>query len=104
MLRKNSVSGKEFNNMNKKKDVWSIREEIKKQKKKQREMEEKLRDLNAMQVQAENEEIIAAIRAMTAKGGDVMDTLSHLTSNIHHSQPSAYIPNKSNESEVDIDD
>ncbi len=104
MLRKNSVSGKEFNNMNKKKDVWSIREEIKKQKEKQREMEEKLRDLNAMQVQAENEEIIAAIRAMTAKGCDVMDTLSHLTSSVHRSQPSAYIPNKSNESEVDIDD
>ena len=68
------------------------------------EMEEKLRDLNAMQVQAENEEIIAAIRAMTEKGGDVMDTLSHLTSSVHRSQPSAYIPNKSNESEVDIDD
>jgi len=89
--------------MRKKKDVWSIREEIKKQKEKQREMEEKLRDLNAMHVQAENEEIIAAIRAMAGKGGDVMTTLQNITSKAH-AQPRPFIPNKTNESEVDIDD
>ena len=103
MLRQVAVSGKEFNNMRMKKDVWSIREEIKKQKEKQREMEEKMRDLNAMQVEAENEEIIAAIRAMAGKGGDVMMTLQNITSKVH-TQPRPFIPNKTNESEVEIDD
>lgn len=89
--------------MRKKKDVWSIREEIKKYEEKRRETEEQLRALNAQRIDSENEEIVAAIRGMTEKGGDVMKTLQSITSKVH-AQPRPFIPNKTNESEVEIDD
>lgn len=89
--------------MTKKRDLGKIREDIKKYEEKKREAEEQLRALNAQRIDSENDEIVATIRAMTEKGGDVMQTLHNLTAKVH-AQPRPYIPNKSNESEVSIDD
>ena len=103
MLRAYPVSGKELNNMRKKKDVWSIRDEIKKYEEKRRETEKQLRALNAQRIDSENDEIIAFVRGLTGKDGDVMDTISSLKT-MTHEQQRQYILNKTNESEVDIDD
>ena len=52
-----------------------IREEIEKNKKKMREMELHLQELNSMREQAENEEIIEVMRGIVGKDGDVLEKL-----------------------------
>ena len=59
--------------MNKK--IQKIREDIRKAEARLKEDEEYLKTLRARQRQLEDDEIIAQIRSMQAKGGDIMDTL-----------------------------
>lgn len=59
--------------MNKK--IQKVREDIRKAEARLKEDEEYLKTLRARQRQLEDDEIIAQIRSMQAKGGDIMDTL-----------------------------
>ncbi len=59
--------------MNKK--IVKVREDIRKAEDRLREDEETLKALREKQRQLENEEIIAQIRSMQEKGGDIMETL-----------------------------
>ena len=79
-----------------------IREEIEKNKKKMREMELHLQELNSMREQAENEEIIEVMRGIVGKDGDVLEKLELFKQ--MNSQPRSTVPYKNHESEVEIDD
>ena len=79
-----------------------IREEIEKNKKKMREMELHLQELNSMREQAENEEIIEVMREIVGKDGDVLEKLELFKQ--MNSQPRPTVPYKNHESEVEIDD
>lgn len=59
--------------MNKK--IVKVREDIRKAEDRLREDEETLKALREKQRQLENKEIIAQIRSMQEKGGDIMETL-----------------------------
>ena len=59
--------------MNKK--IVKVREDIRKAEDRLREDEETLKALREKQRQLENDEIIAQIRSMQEKGGDIMETL-----------------------------
>lgn len=59
--------------MNKK--IVKVREDIRKAEERLREDEETLKALREKQRQLENDEIIAQIRSMQEKGGDIMETL-----------------------------
>ncbi len=79
-----------------------IREEIEKNKKKMREMELHLQELNSMREQAENEEIIEVMREIVGKDGDVLEKLELFKQMNSQSRPT--VPYKNHESEVEIDD
>jgi len=57
------------------KKIQKVREDIRKAEARLKEDEEYLKTLRARQRQLEDDEIIAQIRSMQAKGGDIMDTL-----------------------------
>lgn len=87
-----------------KKDWRKVREDIKKTEAKKREAEDQLRALHRQARQAEDAEIVAAIRSMTEKGGDVMETLQMIQEK-QRSFDQARGPIPTNyESEVEIDD
>ena len=87
-----------------KKDWRRVREDIKKEEAKKREAEEKLRALHQQVRQAENEEIVAVIRAMTEKGGDVMQTLKTVQEQQRSFEQARGALTTNHESEVEIDD
>lgn len=87
-----------------KKDWRKVREDIKKTEAKKREAEEQLRVLHQQARQAENEEIVAVIRAMTEKGGDVMQTLKTVQEQQRSFEQARGTFTTNHESEVEIDD
>lgn len=87
-----------------KKDWRKVREDIKKTEAKKREAEEQLRALHQQARQAENEEIVAVIRAMTEKGGDVMQTLKTVQEQQRSFEQARGTLTTNHESEVEIDD
>lgn len=78
--------------MNKK--IQKVREDIRKAEARLKEDEEYLKTLRARQRQLEDDEIIAQIRSMQAKGGDIMDTLRKV-----QEMKAGYAPATTNERE-----
>ncbi len=87
-----------------KKDWRKVREDIKKAEQKKRETEDHLRSLHRQARQAEDAEIIASIRGMTQKGGDVMETLKNIQEKQRANEQARGPVIKNYESEVEIDD
>lgn len=83
--------------MNKK--IVKVREDIRKAEDRLREDEETLKALREKQRQLENEEIIAQIRSMQEKGGDIMETLRM----VRQMQGAAATLNTKKEEEIEHD-
>ena len=88
--------------MNKK--LEKVREDIKKTKAKIRELEAHYKELLLIQQRLENEEIVAAIRARTDKGGDVLDTLRLFDSMKKEQERQHILFDDDDVKEVSIDD
>ena len=102
MLRQVAVSGKEFNNMNKK--LEKVREDIKKTKARLRELQAHYKELLMIQQRLENEEIVAEIRGRTEKGGDVLETLRLLSSMQKEQERQHILFDDDDAKEVEIDE